>query len=85
MLGLGPWTVSNRHSEADESFPPSRSHKTCSSPRQGSSKIYQGASKSGCGLRYDLKVFASGMPADLEQVASLGLATFSLKAPSFDY
>jgi hypothetical protein len=76
--------VSNRHWEPDESSRPSRSHKTCSSPRQGSSKIYQGASKSGCGLRYDLKVFALGMPADLEQVTSLNLITFSLKAPSFD-
>lgn len=77
--------MSNRHWEADESSLPSRSHKTCSSPRQGSSKIYQGASKSGCGLRYDLKVFASGKPADLEQVANLGLATFYLKVLSFDY
>jgi hypothetical protein len=73
LLGLGPWTVRNRHWEANESSRPSRSHKTYSTPRQGSSKIYQGASKYGCGLRYDLKLyFVSGKPPDLEQAESLG-------------
>ena len=73
-----------RHWVAEESFPPSRSHKTCSSPRQGSSKIYQGASKIGCGLRNDLIILVSGLLPNLKQVTSLDLPAFSLRAPSFD-
>ena len=75
--------MSNRHSEADGSSPPSRSRRTCSSPRQGSSVIYQAASNCGCGLRYDLIIYVSGYPPNLKQAASLGVATFSLRAPSF--